>query len=195
MKKAFSAGLLFIVICVLAGHGWAGKKQSASQGTGKPEGLLTEVVAIVATVEAIDYQKRTLSLKGSDGKIFTLKVGQGLNNFDQIKQGDQLKAEYLEALGVYIRKPDWPPAVVEAGNIAVTPKGGPPAVVVVDTIQLPGTVEAINHANRTVTLKGPEGNTKTFVVHQNAKRFEKLKKGDEIVLVITEAVAISVQKP
>jgi hypothetical protein len=195
VKKAFSVGLVLIVIGVLAGHAWAGKKQGASQGTSKPEAYLTEVVAITATVEEIDYQKRTLSLKGPDGRIFTLKVDKGLNNFDQIKKGDQVKGEYLEALGVYIRKPDWPPAVVEAGNIAVTPKGRPPAVVIVDAIQLPGTVEAVDFAKRTVTLKGPEGNTKTFVVNQNAKRFEKLKKGDEIVLVITEAIAISVQKP
>jgi hypothetical protein len=195
VKKAISVGLALMIIGALAGHAWAGKKQGASQGTSKPEAFLTEVVAIAATVEEIDYQKRTLSLKGSDGRIFTVKADKGLNNFDQIRKGDQVKAEYLEALGVYIRKPDWPPAIVEAGNIAVTPKGRPPAVVIVDVIQLPGRVEAIDYAKRTVTLKGPEGNTRTFVVHENAKRFEKLKKGDEIVLVITEAVAISVQKP
>ena len=193
MRKASSFMLVVVAVCVFAGPAWAGKKQGAPKEAGKPELLLTEVVYAAATVEDLDYQKRTLTLRSSDGKAITIKVDKGVNNFDQIKKGDQVKAEYLEALGVYVRKPDWPPAVVEAGNVAV--KGRPPAAVVVDTIQLPGTVEAIDHSKRTVTLKGPGGNLRTFAVDQRVKRFEKLKKGDEIVLVITEAVAISVQKP
>jgi len=188
--------LMMIFVGALASHTWAaGKKKSTPQKADKPEAVFTEVVVASATVEEVDTQKRTLVLRGPEGRTFTIKVDKGVNNFDQIKKGDQVKAEYLEALGVYIRKPDWPPAVVEAGNVAVAPKGKPPAAVVVDTIQLWGTVEAIDHAKRTVTLKGPEGKTRTFVVDQNVKRFEKVKKGDEIVLVITEAVAISVQKP
>jgi hypothetical protein len=195
VKKAFSIVLMIAVVGALASQAWAGKKQGTAKKTNKPEAFLTEVVAVAATVEEVDNQKRTLSLRSSDGRMFTVKIDKAVNNFDQIKKGDQIKVEYLEALGVYVRKPDWPPAIVEAGNIAVAPKGKPPAVVIVDAIQLTGTVEAVDHAKRTVTLKGPEGKTKTFVVDQNVSRFEKLKKGDEIVLVITEAVAISVQKP
>lgn len=195
MKQAFSIVLMIVVVGTLAGQAWAGKKQGTAKRTDKPEAFLTEVVAVSATVEEVDNQKRTLLLRNSEGKTFTVKIDKAVNNFDQIKKGDQIKVEYLEALGVYIRKPDWPPAIVEAGNLAVAPKGKPPAAVIVDTIQLTGTVEAIDYAKRTVTLKGPEGKMKAFVVDQNVKRFEKLKKGDEIVLVITEAVAISVQKP
>lgn len=195
MKKAFSMVLVMVVIGALASQAWAGKKQGTAKRTDKPEAFLTEVVAVSAAVEEVDSQKRTLLLRSSEGRTFTVKIDKTVNNFDQIKKGDQIKVEYLEALGVYVRKPDWPPAIVEAGNIAVAPKGKPPAAVVVDTIQLTGTVEAIDYAKRTVTLKGPEGKMKTFVVDQTVKRFEKLKKGDEIVLVITEAIAISVQKP
>jgi len=195
VKKVFSVILVVGIVFVLASPSWAGKKQSSLKGSPKPEPLFTEVIVATATVDEVDYQKRTITIRASDGRAMTIKVDKGVNNFDQIKKGDQVKAEYLEALGVYVRKPDWPPAPVEVGNVAVAPKGRPPAAVVVDIIQLPGTVEAIDHAKRTVTLKGPEGSLKTFVVHQNVKRFEKLRKGDEIVLVITEAIAISVQKP
>jgi hypothetical protein len=195
VKKAFSFVLMVGVMCVLATQVGAGKKETPAKGSSKPEALLAEVMIATATVDEVDYQKRSLTLKGSDGRVFTIKVDKNVNNFDQIKKGDQVKAEYLQELGVYVRKPDWPPAPVEVGNVAVTPRGRPPAVVVVDILQLPGTVEAVDHAKRTVTLRGPEGNLKTFVLDHNVKRFEKLKKGDEIVLVITEAVAISVQKP
>jgi len=57
------------------------------------------------------------------------------------------------------------------------------------------TVEAIDYAKRTVTLKGPEGNTVTLKVDKSAKDFKNVKKGDQVVARFTEAVAISVQKP
>jgi hypothetical protein len=195
VKKAFSVLLVVGVAFVLVSPSWAGKKQSSSKASPKPEPLFAEVMVATAAVDEVDYQKRMLTLRGSDGRTLTVRVDKSVNNFDQIKKGDQVMAEYLEAVGVYVRKPDWPPAVVEAGNVAVAPRGKPPSAVLVDTIQLPGRVEAVDHARRTVTLKGPEGNLRTFAVDQNAKRFEKLRKGDEIVLVITEMLSISVQKP
>lgn len=195
MKKACSLMVVIVAVLVLSGQLWAGKKQGASKGADKPEPLAVEVIVATSTVEDIDYEKRTLKLRGAEARTSTLKVDKGVANFDQIKKGDQVKMEYVEAVGVYIRKPDWPPAPLEVGNVALAPKGRAPAVVFVDIIQLPGTVEAVDHAKRTMTLRGPEGLVKTFAVDRNVKRFEKLRKGEEIVLVITESVAISVQKP
>ncbi len=43
--------------------------------------------------------------------------------------------------------------------------------------------------------KGPEGNTRTIKVDPGVKRFKEVKKGDEVVVRLTEALAISVQKP
>jgi hypothetical protein len=195
VKRACSLMVVIIAVLGFSGQVLAGKKQGASKGPDKPEPLAAELIIATATVEAIDFQKRTVKLRGADGRTLTIKVDKGVTNFDQIKTGDQVKAEVLEEVGVYVRKPDWPPAPLEVGNVAVAPRGRSPAVIFVDIIQLPGTVEAVDHAKHTVTLRGPEGNIKTFAVDRNVKRFEKLRKGEEIVLVITEAVAISVRKP
>jgi hypothetical protein len=73
--------------------------------------------------------------------------------------------------------------------------GAKPEGVVVNTTELTATVEAIDYAKRTVTLKGPEGNTVTLKVDESAKDFKNVKKGDQVVARFTEAVAISVQKP
>jgi hypothetical protein len=48
---------------------------------------------------------------------------------------------------------------------------------------------------RTVTLKGPEGNLSTMKVGPAAKRFKEVKKGDQVVLRVTEALLIDVSKP
>jgi hypothetical protein len=62
-------------------------------------------------------------------------------------------------------------------------------------MQLTATVEAIDYKSRTVTLKGPEGNVHTFKVDPAAKRFNEVKKGDQVTIKMTEAIAISVTKP
>jgi hypothetical protein len=44
-------------------------------------------------------------------------------------------------------------------------------------------------------VKGPAGNVRTFKVDPAVKNLDQVKKGDQIVLTFTEAVALSVTKP
>jgi hypothetical protein len=50
--------------------------------------------------------------------------------------------------------------------------GGKPGVVVADVSHITATVEAVDQANRTVTLKGPKGRTVTLTVPPEAKNFD-----------------------
>jgi hypothetical protein len=45
---------------------------------------VTREASITATVEAIDYDKRTVDLKGAKGNVVTLKVGPEAKNFNQV---------------------------------------------------------------------------------------------------------------
>ena len=47
---------------------------------------------------------------------------------------------------------------------------------------------------RTVTLKGPEGKIQTYKVGEEVKNFKQVKKGDQVVLRVTEALALEVEK-
>jgi hypothetical protein len=96
-----------------------------------------------------------------------------------------LSVLFVLVLGVMVVQP----------AVAGAPGGQLPGVMVVDTVKITATVEAVDYAKRTVTLKGPEGNTVTLKVDKSAKDFKNVKKGDQVVARFTEAVAISVQKP
>ena len=50
----------------------------------------------------------------------------------------------------------------------------------------------IDYKNRTVTLTGPKKNTAVLKVDDSVKRFNEVKKGDELVIRHTEAFAINV---
>jgi hypothetical protein len=56
-------------------------------------------------------------------------------------------------------------------------------------------VEAIDHGNRTVTLKGPKGNYVTIDVPAGVQRFDEIKVGDKLTATYYENVVLAVQKP
>src|SRR3954467_3879809 len=56
------------------------------------------------------------------------------------------------------------------------------------------TVEAIDHGNRTVTLKGPKGNYVTIDVPPGVDRFDAIKVGDRLTATYYDNLVLSVQK-
>lgn len=64
-----------------------------------------------------------------------------------------------------------------------------------DTQVVTAKIEAINYKTRTITLKGPADQSKTLKVGNNVKNFNAVKKGNEVVVRFTEALAIIVETP
>lgn len=70
-----------------------------------PAGFVADTVQITANVEAINYQTRTVTLKGAEGTVRTVKVGEGVKNLDQVKVGDQVVLRITEAFAIAVVKP------------------------------------------------------------------------------------------
>ncbi len=68
----------------------------------------------------------------------------------------------------------------------VAAKGEKPGAVVVDTLEVTATVVKVNYKKRTLSLKGPEGNVRTFTVDRSVRNFKNIKKGDDVYLRVTE---------
>ncbi len=68
-------------------------------------------------------------------------------------------------------------------------------IVVSDKVTVKATVEAIDHTNRVVALKGPEGNIVELFVDESVKRFDNLKIGDIVTASYYESVAYDIKKP
>jgi hypothetical protein len=62
----------------------------------KPAGVAVEVVDVAATVHAIDKKKRTVTLKGPDGRLVKTKVDKSVKGFDTLKVGDTIHARFTE---------------------------------------------------------------------------------------------------
>jgi hypothetical protein len=57
------------------------------------------------------------------------------------------------------------------------------------------TVQAIDVAKREVSLKGPRGNTVTFVVDKRVKRLDEVKVGDEVTANYYTSLALELRAP
>jgi hypothetical protein len=62
-------------------------------------------------------------------------------------------------------------------------------------VTITATIEAIDQANRTVTLKGPKGNSVDVKAPEGMQGFKSLKVGDQVTVTYFEALAVQVRKP
>ena len=167
---------------------------SAVYQQGVPGGILVETYKNTATVTAIDATSRKVTLVTPDGRMDSFKAGPEVINFDQIRVGDQVKATVTERLAVYMAK-DNPPAIEgEAALVALAPKGAKPGALMANTVQVIAKVTAIDLKHHKATLRFPDGTTKKVAVRNDVDLTQR-KVGEEVVIRVTEAVAISVEKP
>lgn len=168
---------------------------ACAQAQDKPAVVLGDAVVLTATVEAIDKQDRTVALRGPAGNVLVIEVDEEVKNFKHIKVGDKVRVEYYEAVAVFFGKPGEQPEIDASTIVATAPKGKKPAGFAVGAVDVSATVQAIDRAGRTVTLKGPEGNMVTVQVDPAVQGFDQLQVGAAIHARYVEAVAVSVEKP
>jgi len=84
--------------------GETGVVEVAPRGA-KPGVADVETLVVTAKVEAIDPQKRTVTLRGPQGKAVTLKVDEQVKRFDQVKVGDEVVVRHTEAVAIAVQKP------------------------------------------------------------------------------------------
>lgn len=162
----------------------------------KPAAMATAAAKVTATVTAIDYKARTVKLKDEKGAEVELVVGPEATRFNEVKKGDIVTFEYFESVAIEVTPKG--AAAPAAGQAEYMEKNKPtqgPGGTMMRTATMTATVEAIDHKKRTVTLKGPKGNSRSFTVGPEAKRFNEVKKGDQVTVSYTEATAINVTKP
>jgi Cu/Ag efflux protein CusF len=149
----------------------------------------TESVTVKATIEAIDKTNRIVTLKGPKGNSVDVYADETVKRFDELKVGDVIAATYSESIALQVRKPGEPGPDKE--RVVVRPSGGAPGGSVSHYKTTTVTIEEIDRAAPSVTVKGPEGNTYSFRV-RDVKRLANLKVGDKVDITYTVALLLKV---
>jgi len=192
MKRIRTTLVAFLLVGGMTTFSAAQQKESGANDA-KPGKVVVEVMKLTGTVKAVDPQNKTVTVEGSGGKTVTVNA-ENARNLDQVKVGDKVNLRYTEELALFVQKSDAQPSAMQTDMVALAPKGERPAGMMARTVEVTGSVESINTKKRTVSVKGPAGNVRTFHVDKAVKNFDQIKKGDQVVLRVTEAVALSVVK-
>ena len=173
----------------------AGETAKTADKPGQEKGVVfVETVKTKAKVIAVDAAKRTVTFE-RDGKTKTVTCGPEVINFDQIKVGDRLTITYAEAMAIYIQKAGAAAGGKEISTVTLAPKGEKPGMFATDTIVLNTKIDAVDAKKGTLTITTADGKTKTLKVDKSIKELKNLKKGDDIVVRFTEALAMVIEAP
>lgn len=157
---------------------------------------LSETVEATATVEAIDHAAREVVLRDAQGQQMLVKAGPEVRNLAQVKKGDRVIVRFTEGFAAEVVKPGTGVAGVQADTTAARAAPGErPAAVVEQQIRTTVKVYDVDRYANTIEVTGPRGyNRRLKVKDPKAIAFIRgLKKGDEVEVTFSEALAISVE--
>ncbi len=189
--------LLFAVLFAVSAA-WAGHHEEMME---KPSGMMekpsfsaSQSSMVSAVVEAIDHETRVVTVRKTDGEEITFTASTDARNLDQVSVGDILVAEYVETISVEVMENEgFEPEAIEAAAMARTEKGEMPGVAAMQANEVISTVEEINLEANTFKLKGPDGEVTEYVA-RNPDNLKRSAVGDLVVITVTEAIAITVEK-
>ena len=152
---------------------------------------VAQTVTFDAKITGIDKASRTITLKGPKGNEVKVVAGPEVKNFDQLKVGQTVQAQYAEALVLELHKGGGKKVerTEKAGTASAKP-GEQPAAIGARQITVVGDVTKVDAATQTVTVKGPK---RTVDLHvKDPEQFKLVKVGDQIEATYTEALALAV---
>jgi hypothetical protein len=193
-----SAAMLAITSCSsepkeAGGPGGEGALIAALQ-PGEAGGVAIGTYQETASVTAIDKVNRKVTLTTADGDKATFKAGPEVVNFDQIQVGDRVKATVTRQLAVFVANSGEATTQGSATAVALAPEGAKPGVMVADATQVTAKVTSLNLKSHEATLQFADGKSKTFKARPDVD-LTKYSVGQDVVIRITDAVAITVEKP
>lgn len=188
--RQFVARAAITVLSALAAPAFA-QSSTVTAASAPGKGAVAETLRVSATITAIDKATRNVTLKDAQGAEVTITAGPEVKNFDQMKVGDAVTAEYVRALALELKKGGG--LVVqrtEQSGAAGAKPGEKPAGVVGREVKVVADVIATDPAKQTITLKGPQRTVELKIA--DPEQFKRVTKGDQVEATFTEAVAIAV---
>ena len=148
-------------------------------------------LTIHGKIVAVDESKKLVTLEANGRKVtFTVE---NPYNLKAAKVGDPVVVHYYEVVSVRKKKPGETIPAVSLNEGIATAKSGTPGAVAAERTSVLVTVEEVDQANGTVTLKGPDGSVEK-VKARDPKNLQHLKAGDELVVTVSRLTAIAVDK-
>ncbi len=157
----------------------------------KPFIALTETEVVTAVVTAINHETREVTLTGENGDI-TFVAGEEVQNLDQVQEGDEIVAEYMNQLTLEVM--DGEGLEADEGLLEIAERaeqGQLPGMLAGATEVRVFMVEAIDLEDNTFKLRNVDGEVRKFTA-RNPENLKLADVGDALVATVTTMVAVEV---
>ncbi|MEN9783370.1 MAG: hypothetical protein RJA24_713 [Pseudomonadota bacterium] len=156
---------------------------------------VSETVKMTATVKAVDYDNRLITLQGPEGKAMTVEASPEVKRLKEIKAGDMVVINYTQAIAAELKKAGSASGVAVKEDVKRSKASEKPGVSGQREVKATVTIDAVDLKNNIVTFTGPQGNVNIVAVKRPQMRefLKTLKVGDKVDVTFTEAVAVSVE--
>ena len=148
-----------------------------------------EAIKITAIVTAIDAKNRIVTLQGPEGSEFAVQADPAVKNFGQVKVGDKLVVEYIQAVALDFQKGDGIRMMSSIDDSARAKAGQRPGAAALRKVTVVTNIWAVNQAKGTVLVRGPFGHF-TEVKLKDPGLLGGVKVGDQMKVTYTDTVAI-----
>jgi Cu/Ag efflux protein CusF len=190
------AGAGFAIAGLLPGTADAQQGAMPSSQRGAPAAeVMGELKTATATVTGIDKEKRTVTLRGEDGKTRTVAVPEDVQSFDQVKKGDKIRLSYQESAALDIYQPGQakPEATDRESTSRIT--GSSPGRMVEREQTMAAEIISVDPKKNIVKVKGPEGKAKEISVQnpEVRQKLKDLKPGQVVEIRYKEAMAVTLE--
>ncbi len=202
MKRIAFVLTLVVVGSLMTGYMTKAKAQAAAPTiptklmygvAGVAGGTEASFMELSAVVTAIDKEKRTATLKGPEGNSVTVHVGPEAVNFDQVAVGDMINVEIVQEVTAFVAEAG--SDLTDAATVTTVraEKGEQPGGVVVETVQMVATIIDLDVWSRVVELQFEDGTIRAHSVRPDVI-MEGYEVGDQVVIQVTEMVAVDITK-
>ena len=152
------------------------------------------MVQLIAVVDAVDREARTITLKGPEGNTHTIQTDADSNNIDRIEVGDKVDVEFVQSMTIEVfANEGMQPGEGVMAATGRNQEGETPAGMEMITTITTAIVEDINIEANTFKLRWPGDEIKEYVA-QDPENLRKAAVGDLVVTTYTEAIALSLQE-
>lgn len=193
MTRLISLAVALTLALPLAAHANDAKPVAAVGSQNSPVDFAVEEIKTEAKIVELDRQNRIAVLRTPAGKLLTVRVPEKVHNFEKVQVGDELVMRYAVATAMEI-EPASKSGIrerIDSSNTQVNKPGNLPGVETGRRVEILANITAIDRKAKTMTLRGAT-RTVTIAIPGNIN-IAKLKIGDEVHAVITDAIMIDVE--
>ena len=168
---------------------------SATVAGAQPNEVVRDQITLRGTVEAVDHDARTVTIRGDRGNVVTLDIPPSVVAFGQLQAGDVVNVTYYDRVSIRPKPPGEPAVDRTEPSVTTSTPGALPGATAASQRVTTVTITGWDPAARVVTFTGPTGASysRRLLDTTDAKTIAGLKVGDRVDVTRTEAARLAVE--